>query len=73
MKFKFNSIEKKWIQIGAKDIEYLFMFMALGKKKKKKKTLKRNILKKTPLHSSLLVNQLYKFQLERVQRITYEI
>jgi len=37
MKFKFNSIEKKWIQIVAKDIEYLFMFTALGKKKKKKK------------------------------------
>jgi hypothetical protein len=35
MKFKFNSIEKNWIQIGAKDIEYLFMFMALEKKKKK--------------------------------------
>jgi hypothetical protein len=39
MKFKFNSIEKKWIQIGAKDIEYLFMFTALEKKKKKKKKL----------------------------------
>jgi hypothetical protein len=68
MKFKFNSIEKKWIQIGAEDIEYLFMIMAL----EKKKTLKRNILKKTPLRSSLLVNQLHKFQFERVQRITYE-
>jgi len=49
MKFKFNSIQKKWIQIGAKDIEYLFMFMAL---EKKRKTLKRKILKKPPLRSS---------------------
>jgi hypothetical protein len=58
MKFKFNSIEKNWIQIGAKDIEYLFMFMAL---EKKKKNFEKKILKKPPLRSSLLVNQLYKF------------
>jgi hypothetical protein len=47
MKFKFNSIEKKWIQIGAKDIEYLFMFTALEKKKKKKNFEKKHIKKYT--------------------------
>jgi len=49
-----------------------YYFLPPKKKKKKKKNFERNILKNTPLHSSLLVNQLYKFQFEGVQRITYE-